>query len=358
MNNAIEAQVKLGRAGFALDAQFEAPGIGITGLFGPSGAGKTTLLRCIAGLERAPQGRVRVNGTLWQDEAQGLFVPTHRRALGMVFQEASLFDHLSVHGNLDYARRRVPAHRPHIGFDEAVDLLGLGRLMERAPRTLSGGERQRVAIARALLASPDLLLADEPLASLDTDSKAELLPYLERLHDELKLPCLYVSHGLDELLRIADHLLLIRDGRIVSAGNVANVLASGELGAAGLRDASVTLPGHLAAHDPDFQLSEIACAAGRLWVPKLLDALGTPVRIRVRAQDVSLSVFRPVQSSTLNLLPATVRTVTAQEGEVLVLLDAGGDALFSRLPRKAATLLGLAPGLQVHAQIQTLTVLG
>jgi len=209
----IQAKFRLQRGGFLLDAGFEAPSSGVTAVLGPSGCGKTTLLRCISGLERAPEGVLSVQGELWQDSAGGVFLPVHRRPLGYVFQEASLFPHLSVHGNLEYGWKRTQEER-RVGFDEAVALTGIEGLLQRRPEGLSGGERQRVAIARALLTSPRLLLMDEPLSALDQASKGEILPYLERLHEQLTMPILYVSHALEEVARLADHLVLMEEGRV------------------------------------------------------------------------------------------------------------------------------------------------
>jgi len=220
--------VMLARRGFALEVDCEIPGRGITALFGRSGCGKTTLLRCIAGLERIARAQIRFNGDIWQDDTH--FIPTHRRSVGYVFQESSLFPHLDVRGNLEFGLRRVPAAQRRIRFDEAVTLLGLEALLKQRAQQLSGGERQRVAIARALLTSPQLLLMDEPLSSLDQTSKAEILPHLERLHDELSIPVLYVSHALGEVMRLADHLVMLDAGRVQAAGPLQEVACHPPLG--------------------------------------------------------------------------------------------------------------------------------
>ncbi|HEY1392919.1 MAG TPA: molybdenum ABC transporter ATP-binding protein, partial [Methylibium sp.] len=205
--------LRLARPGFALELDCILPGGGVTALFGPSGCGKTTVLRALAGLERA-KGRVVVNGEVWQDDASKAFVPTHRRAIGYVIQEPTLFPHLDVRRNLVYGLRRIPPQQRRIGMDRALSLLGIGHLLDRAPSSLSGGERQRVAIARALLTSPQLLLMDEPLAALDAARKAEILPYLERLHVELRMPIVYVTHSMEEVARLVDHLVLMESGRV------------------------------------------------------------------------------------------------------------------------------------------------
>ncbi len=364
----IRARFALQRGHFSLDAEFTAPGRGITGLFGPSGSGKTTLLRCIAGLLRAAPGSMHVNGSAWQDDTRGLFLPTHRRAVGYVFQEASLFPHLSVRGNILYGWRRVAPARRRIAFESAVELLGVTHLLERSPATLSGGERQRVAVARALVTSPELLLADEPLASLDEDRKGEILPYLDRLHDELDLPILYVSHALDEIARVAEHLLLIRAGRIVAAGRLGELLTRVELPLAHREDASAMLTTRVAAWDADFQLLELEFAGGRIALPhhppeagtavqRPLPA-GTPVRLRVYARDVSLTLARATGTSILNILPVIVRDVTEDAaGQVLVRVEAGGVPLLARITAKSARLLGLAPGMTCFAQIKSVALL-
>ncbi|MDD2873156.1 MAG: molybdenum ABC transporter ATP-binding protein, partial [Azoarcus sp.] len=216
----IQARFRLDYSAFALDVDLQLPGRGVTALFGHSGSGKTTCLRCVAGLERAPQGRLIVNGEHWQDTDAGIFVPTHERAIGYVFQEASLFPHLSVRRNLEFGMKRVAAATRRVAWDQAVELLGIGHLLDRMPERLSGGERQRVGMARALLTSPRLLLMDEPLAALDIRLKNEILPYLERLHDELDMPVLYVSHSPDEVARLADHVVLLDQGKVVAQGGL------------------------------------------------------------------------------------------------------------------------------------------
>jgi molybdate transport system ATP-binding protein len=212
----IRARFRLPYPAFTLDVDVDLPGGGITAVFGRSGSGKTTLLRCIAGLEPTADGLLTVNGETWQDGARRL--PVHRRSLGYVFQEARLFPHLSVAANLDFGRRRIAERERRVSLTQAVELLGIAHLLERRPERLSGGERQRVAIARALATSPRLLLMDEPLAALDHARKQEILPYLERLHDELEIPVLYVSHSPDEVARLADQIVVMDDGPRRRAG--------------------------------------------------------------------------------------------------------------------------------------------
>src|SRR5258708_5248529 len=246
----IIANLALERADFRLDVQLQLPGRGVTALFGPSGCGKTTCLRALAGLERA-RGRVAVNGEVWQDDAASQWLPTHRRALGYVFQEASLFPHLTVRRNIDYGMPRTPAARRKVSQDQALSLLGIGHLMDRMPSTLSGGERQRVAIARALATSPRVLLMDEPLAALDAQRKAEVLPYLDQLRRELDIPVLYVSHSIDEVARLAQHLVLLKAGGIVAAGATSELLARLDLPLSMGDTAAAMVSAQVQQHDPD-----------------------------------------------------------------------------------------------------------
>lgn len=356
MSSGIEARFTLSRGTFGLDVEFTAPGRGVTGLFGPSGAGKTSVLRCIAGLEHA-HGHLTVNGRTWQDST-GAFLPTHRRPLGYVFQEASLFPHLSVQKNLEYGWRRVSPDNRRIGFDEAIDLLGLRHLVNRSPDTLSGGERQRAAMARALLTSPDLLLADEPLASLDEASKEEILPYLDRLQREWKLPILYVTHSLDEIARIAEHLVLLKDGRVLASGPLEQLLTRVDLPLAHRDDASALVGARVASVDPGYHLTELQFEGGRIWVPGDTLALGTAVRLRVFARDISLTLSRPERTSILNILPVAVReVVNEQAGQSLVRLDAGGIPLLARITAKSAAQLELVAGLACFAQIKSVALL-
>ena len=236
LGKAIQARFQVIWPGFTLNVDLDLPGRGVTALFGHSGSGKTTLLRCLAGLERHSTGSLHFKGEVWQDSTRSIFRPTHQRSLGYVFQEASLFPHLSVRKNLEYGRKRVNSGHK-VSLDHAVELLGIGHLLDRMPDRLSGGERQRVAIARALATSPELLLMDEPLAALDLKRKSEILPYLERLHDELDIPMFYVSHSPDEVARLADHVVLLAEGRVVAAGGLRETLARLDLPTAFTEDA-------------------------------------------------------------------------------------------------------------------------
>jgi molybdate transport system ATP-binding protein len=356
--NGIRGSFQVQWPAFTLAAEFALPGRGVTALFGPSGSGKTTLLRCIAGLERAHGGSLHVNGDCWQDDARRRFLPTHRRPLGYVFQEPSLFAHLSVRRNLEYGWARTPPAARQVSFDHAVDLLGLRPLLDRDPARLSGGERQRVAIARALLTSPRLLLMDEPLASLDAASKAEILPYLQRLHDRLSVPLIYVSHALDEVLALADHMLLLEGGRIRAAGPLDAVLAAPQFAALRDPDIGTVWRTVVAEHDADYRLTRLEAAGGSLRVPRLDLPIGAAARVRVLARDVSLALHPPEGLSILNAIPARVVSV-AEHGpaQALVRLEANGDLLLALITRYSAHRLGLQPGQPVHALVKSVALL-
>ncbi len=356
----ILARFRVAYPGFALDVDLELPGHGVTALFGHSGSGKTTLLRCVAGLERAPQGRLEINGERWQDSATGLFVPTHQRALGYVFQEASLFPHLSVRRNLEYGMRRVDAATHRVAWEQAIELLGIGHLLERMPARLSGGERQRVGMARALLTSPRLLLMDEPLAALDLKRKHEILPYLERLHDELDIPVLYVSHSPDEVARLADHVVLLDHGRVVAHGGLQATLARLDLPTAFAHDAGVVIETVVAEHDDVYHLTRLDFRGGHVLVARRPEAPGHRLRCRVHARDVSLATSCLDGSSSItNALPATVCEVVAADtpAHVLVRLDADGTALLARITWRSCDQLGVVAGRRLWAQIKAVALL-
>jgi len=354
----IRARFRLGWPGFRLDVDLALPGRGVTALFGHSGSGKTTLLRCLAGLERAADGYLAVRGELWQDEAQRLFVPTHRRPLGYVFQEASLFAHLTVRRNLEFGLKRVPAASRRIPLDQAIALLGIEPLLARMPGRLSGGERQRVAIARALATSPSLLLMDEPLAALDVKRKQEILPYLERLHAELDIPVVYVSHAPEEVARLADHVVLLADGRALAAGPIGEVMARLDLPFAHDEDAFVVIDARVAAHDQAYALTRLEFAGLPLWITGLDMPLASRVRARVLARDVSLALTERHDSSILNVLPARVVSLDeADPGRTLVRLDVAGTALLARITRRSAAQIGIVPGRDVYAQVKGVALL-
>ncbi|MGE5153565.1 MAG: molybdenum ABC transporter ATP-binding protein [Bdellovibrio bacteriovorus] len=353
----IEARFNLEYPGFSLDADLALPSQGVTALFGPSGSGKTTLLRAIAGLVRLPDGHLRVDGEIWQDG--GTFLPTHRRPLGYVFQEASLFPHLSVRGNLDYGRRRS-GQGDAAGFSHILELLGIGHLLDRRPGGLSGGERQRVAVARALLTRPRLLLMDEPLAALDQARKEEILPYLEGLHRELGIPILYVSHAPDEVARLADHLVVLESGRVLATGPLTETLARLDLPIRLGEDAGVVIEARVALRDPDWHLARADFPGGRLWVRDRGHPIGETVRVRILARDVSIA-REPIQgTSILNTLPVTVTELApdAHPALRLVRLSAAEVPLLARLTARSAAALELVPGACVWAQIKAVALIG
>ncbi len=340
--------------GFTLDVAVCVPASGVTALFGPSGCGKTTILRCIAGLHRIDQGHCRVDGDVWQSGA--LFRPTHRRPVGYVFQEASLFAHLSVRQNLLYgAPSRLADHV--VGLDEVVALLGLGALLGRAPAKLSGGERQRVAIGRALLSQPRLLLMDEPLSALDRTTKDEILPFLERLGATLALPIIYVSHDMTEIERLADHLVLIDQGRILASGRLAVLQSDSSLPLIRSREAAVSLDAVVAGHDADYGMAVLDVPGGRFLVPSPMLPTGSAHRLRIMAHDVSLSRDAPRASTITNVLPARILETTAlghNELAVVLGLGTGGDGarLLARVTRRSWEMLELACGVELYVQIK------
>ncbi len=352
----IETRFHIERSDFLLDVDLTFPAQGVTALFGPSGCGKTTYLRAIAGLERDPNGLCRVGDELWQEGRR--FLPTHRRPLGFVFQEASLFPHMSVRRNLEYGLKRVLEEHQRLNLSEVVELLGVERLLERRSDGLSGGERQRVAIARALLTSPRLLLMDEPLASLDRASKREILPYLERLHDELAMPVLYVSHASDEVARLADHLVLLDAGRVRAAGPVAELLTRLDLAREQGNEAEAIIVARVVDHDERYHLSYLDFAGGRFSIARDALSIGHNARLRVLARDVSITLHPQTGTSILNIFPAIVDDLVDDGmAQMLVRLDIMGTPLLSRITRKSANALALAPGKPVFAQVKSVALL-
>lgn len=341
--------------GFALDLAFMAPN-GVTALFGHSGSGKTTVVNAVAGLLRPDCGRITVDGERILDTASGINLPPHRRRVGYVFQDARLFPHLTVRQNLLYGRW-FAGGRAGVSLARIIDLLGVGPLLARRPGALSGGERQRVALGRAILSNPRLLLMDEPLAALDEARKAEILPYLERLRDELHLPILYVSHSVAEVARLATTVVLLSGGRAVASGPAAEVLADPMAAEAlGGREAGALLLARVGAEEPD-GLVRFDCAAGPLWLPHAPAPVGAKVRLRILAQDVMLSLARPQGISALNVLPATVREIRAGEGrDALVQLRIADGLLLARVTGRSVTALDLRPGTELFAVLKAVSV--
>jgi molybdate transport system ATP-binding protein len=358
MSSEIRARFRVDRGDFALDVDLALPGYGISGLFGHSGSGKTTVLRAMAGLERSAQGYFAIGNEVWQDAAKGIFIPTHQRALGMVFQEASLFPHLSVRGNMEFGQKRVSTAANRFKLPEVAELLGIRHLLDRAPAQLSGGERQRVAIARALLAAPQILLMDEPLAALDLKRKLEILPYLERLHRELSIPIIYVSHAPDEVARLADHLVLLDHGKVVASGPLNDVLSRIDLPAAFADDAGVVIEASIAGQEAD-DLTRLEFPGGSILVSRHDEPIGTMLRCRIHARDVSLALVPQVQTSILNCVSAVVVDLapTDTPGHVMVKLDVTGEPLLARITRRSAERLDIRPGLALRAQIKSVALL-
>ncbi|MDH5484674.1 MAG: molybdenum ABC transporter ATP-binding protein [Gammaproteobacteria bacterium] len=352
----IEARFHLARGDFTLDVSLAIPARGISAIFGPSGCGKTTLLRAIAGLEQCDNGLLKIGEMNWQTAHH--FVPTHQRPLGYVFQEPSLFAHLDVQGNLEYGVKRVPATERKVSISKAIELLGIGHLLQRRSDQLSGGERQRVAIARALAVSPRILLLDEPLAALDQARKQEIMPYLESLHEELEIPVIYVSHSPDEVARLADHLVLMDAGKITASGEIRDMLTRLDLPLAHDSEAGALIEAVVAGHDDDYDLTYLDFPGGRFTVTRKSLPIGHAARLRVAARDVSLTLAHQVDTSILNIFPATIDAITdEQSAQVTVRLLAGGTPVLSRITRKSATLLDLKPGKRVHVQAKSVALL-
>ena len=350
--------VNLPRAAFVLQVDLYLPTSGITVLLGPSGSGKTSLLRCVAGLERAGTCRVEIAGQVWEDSEFHIFVPTWRRPLGYVFQEACLFEHLTVRGNVEYGLRRSKGGSSRQTLDAVIQMLGIEPLLTRRAQQLSGGERQRVAIARALAAQPLLLLLDEPLAAIDQARRADILPWLERLRDELQLPMLYVTHSTDEAARLADTLVVLEQGHVKAAGPVAEVLTAVHHPVILGDDAGALLRGRIAERDGQWHLAGVACAGGVLWIRDTGLSLGTQVRLRVLARDVSITTAAPLQTSIQNHLRGVIKTIATDThpAHVLVHVLCGDSTLLSRITNRAAAALRLEPGQAVWAQIKSVAI--
>jgi molybdate transport system ATP-binding protein len=355
----IRARFKRQLGDFSLDVDLTLPGQGVSAVFGPSGSGKTSFLRCIAGLDRAPGGCLSVIGEVWQDDANKVFKPVHQRLLGYVSQAAQLFAHLNVQGNLNFGLSRVAVADRRVSLDQVVELLGIGGLLDRQSATLSGGERQRVAIASALATSPKLLLMDEPLAALDAQRKSEVLPYLERLHTELDIPMVYVSHAPDEVARLADHLVLLDAGQVTASGATRELMTRLDLPLAHGDAAASFIDAVVSSLEPDYHLSHAEFAGGHISVLNRHLKIGQRVRIRVQARDVSLTLARQQGTSVLNIFAATVIDISADSpGQVMVALNSGGATLLARITQKSLQALQLRPGAAVFAQVKGVALLG
>lgn len=351
----LEVALRHGFGGFTLDAAFAAPR-GITVLFGRSGSGKTTIVNAVAGLLRPDAGRILLDGQPLTDTDRRLFLPPHRRRIGYVFQDARLFPHLTVAQNLAYGGWFAPKGTAREDMGRIVDMLGIGPLLQRRPGALSGGERSRVALGRALLSAPRLILADEPLAALDEARKAEILPYFERLRDEVAVPILYVSHSASEVARLATTVVALEAGRVVAQGPAAEVLGDPSVLPTGAREAGALIVARIARHHDD-GLTELDAGGLPLLLPRLPQPPGTEVRLRIAAHDVILSRGAPQGLSALNILPGTVAEIRAGGGPgALVALDTAAGRILARITRRSADALALAPGIPVHAVVKSVAV--
>ena len=352
-------RLTLARLAFTLDVDLHLPGDGITVLFGTSGSGKTSLLRCVAGLEQTPGALIHIAGETWQDDDAGIYLPTWQRPLGYVFQEASLFAHLNVRKNLEFGLKRSGARANgapnNAALDAAIELLGIANLLDRSTGQLSGGERQRVAIARALATQPRLLLLDEPLASLDQARRQDILPWLERLRDELKIPMLYVTHSSDEVARLADTLVVLDAGKVKACGPVSEVLAATDATTVLGDDTGALLDATVAERDARWHMARLAFNGGSLWLRDTGLALGRTVRVRVLARDVSVATQEPQQTSIQNLLPCVVQAIVADThpSQALVRMACGDSVVLARITARAVDALQLKPGMAVWAQVKT-----
>jgi molybdate transport system ATP-binding protein len=354
----IHARFNLAYPDFTLDVDLQLPSQGVTALFGPSGSGKTTLLRCIAGLEQAQGGLLRMNDEVWQEGER--FLATYQRPLGYVFQEASLFSHLSVRRNLEYGWLRIKPDKRKVQLEQVVEWLGLNKLITRSdPSSLSGGERQRVAIGRALLTGPSLLLMDEPISALDAASKQEILPYLERLHGELEIPIIYVSHALEEVSRLADHLVLMQRGCVIASGKVGEMLSRLDLPTAHLDDAGAVIEAKVGVQDEIYHLTRLDFSGGSLWVSKVDRDEGALMRARVLARDVSVAIAPQHGSSIANVIAAHIVEIRDEGTDRVILRLAIGDGqmLLSRITRRSRDQLGLETGMEVFAQVKSVALI-
>ncbi|NKB33084.1 MAG: molybdenum ABC transporter ATP-binding protein [Pseudomonadales bacterium] len=342
---------------FNLNVDIKLPCKGITAIFGESGSGKTTLLRCLAGLEKETTGEIRVKNVEWLSDSN--VVPTHNRRVGFVFQESSLFAHLNVEQNISYGIKRSPVKTSSKTYDQIIELMGLNKLLRQYPDQLSGGERQRVAIARALLLEPDLLLMDEPLASLDIKRKQEILPYLESVHEKLDVPIIYVTHSIDEVARLADHLVVLQEGRVIASGALKDVLSDVELPLQLGEDTGVVIEATVIERDSDWHLLRAQFNGGDLWFRDGGDTLGQKIRIRVLARDVSLALSAHTDSSIINRLNVRVEKIQEMNDKsmLLVSLSAGENKLIARLSRRSAHQLNIKEGMELWAQIKGVAIL-
>ncbi len=352
-----ECNIQLQRPDFSIDAEFTIPSKGVLGIFGHSGSGKTTLLRCVAGLEKNVTGRIEVNGETWLSSKKNL--SSQQRNVGYIFQESRLFPHLSVGKNLQYGCRRNSASQNSIDREHLLELLNIGHLLERRPFQLSGGEKQRVAIGRALLKNPQMLLLDEPLASLDQKRKQEILPFLDKLHEELNIPMLYVSHSLGEVSRLCDHMLVLEQGRAVFKGNIHDTLVSPESPLAAANNAAAVLEGNVSKQEKNFLLSTIHTNNGTALQIQGILPIGQKVRLRVRASDISLSKTVATDSSILNIIEGVITAIIEErDAHILLQLVANEDILLSCISKKSYQSLQLGINQSIFMQIKAVSIHG
>lgn len=353
----LELSVTRRQGAFMVELDLRA-GQGVTALFGRSGSGKTSVINMVAGLARPDAGRIAVDGKVLFDTALGIDLPPEKRRLGYVFQDARLFPHLSVQANLVFGMNRVPAGERTVKVEDVVEVLGIGHLLDRRPGKLSGGEKQRVAIGRALLASPRILLMDEPLASLDGHRKAELLPFIARLSRQFAIPILYVSHSMEEVLRLADTLVLMDHGRAAAVGRVEEIMGRPDLRPlTGRYEAGAVVSAVVAGHDPDFGITRLDFGGGSLSVSRADLPVGTRVRTRIHARDVAIAIDPPSRISVRNVLPAVVSSITPAGAHMIdVVLDCGGTPIWAQITALGQAQLQLEPGMRVHALIKALTI--
>jgi molybdate transport system ATP-binding protein len=364
MNHSIHLQVKLSRLDFELDVNLHLPEQGITAIFGPSGSGKTSLLRAVAGLEKIQQGLIQVGSHIWQDTQHNICWPTWQRPLGYVFQESSLLPHLNVQHNLNFGLKRALKSSSSARLDatkslqESIELLGIEALLQRMPHELSGGERQRVAIARAIAMQPQLLLMDEPLASLDAARRQEIFPWLARLRDDLKIPMLYVTHASEEVVRLADHLVVLDKGRVKAQGPVSAVLTQIVNPVMVGEDAGALLTGCIGAVDSKWHLSRVDFPGGSVWMRDAGLHIGKAVRLRILARDVSLATSEPQNTSIQNQLRCSIQSITpdAHPSQVMVVLKCGAEEMLARVTRRAVDELALQVGMPVWAQVKSVAL--
>jgi molybdate transport system ATP-binding protein len=354
-NQFINIQLQLKRGIFNLDVGLCVPNSGITVLFGPSGSGKTSLLRCVAGLDRPDNAYISISEQVWQDDRHDIFLPAWQRAIGYVFQEPSLFDHINVLGNLLYGLKRSLNPHDTSALDEAVQLLGISNLLQRHTQQLSGGERQRIAIARALATHPKLLLLDEPLSAIDYSRRQEILPWLERLRDKLSIPMLYVTHSIEEMTRLADNVAILEQGKIVIDGPAETVMVSSIVSASLGDEACTLLHGTISQRDTDWQLVQFAFDGGNLWLNDIHLTCGAKARVRILAKDVSIATRKPEYTSIQNLLSCIVESITKEPNgsQALIHLRCGNSPLIARITARAVDTLRIHKGLVVWAQIKS-----